>query len=104
MALSWAIFETFRRPVDDRSWSGVVEWKAAPAAPLGPGRRTIARLRRASDQLLVALGADPSARDWTSFRPLRRDREEDWSDWLAQLIEESRTGRFAWALLGRIEG
>ena len=28
--------------------------------------------------------------DWSKFRPLRRDREEDWSDWLAWLLETSR--------------
>ncbi len=35
--------------------------------------------------------------------PLRRDREEDWSDWLAQLLEDSVTGQLGWSLLGGIE-
>ena len=45
----------------------------------------------------------PTSRDWTSFLLLRRGREEDWSDWLAQLLEDSSTGRFAYALLGATE-
>ncbi|MCK9462296.1 MAG: hypothetical protein M0R80_21945 [Proteobacteria bacterium] len=50
--------------------------------------------------LLADLGGDPSARDWSRFRPLRLSREEDWSDWLAYLIETSRGGRLACLLLG----
>ena len=38
--------------------------------------------------------------DWQAFRPLRTSREEDWCDWLANLIENARTGRFAARLLG----
>ena len=52
---------------------------------------------------MAALGGDPAAIDWSAFRPLRRYREEDWSDWLAQLIEDSHTGRFACSLLERVE-
>lgn len=33
--------------------------------------------------------------DWSKFRPLRRSREEDWSDWLAWLLETSQTGILA---------
>ena len=72
-------------------------------ARLGTERDALARLRQLRDDSLADLGGDPSARDWTSFRPLRRDPEEDWSDWLAQLIEDSTTGGFALALLGKIE-
>ena len=32
---------------------------------------------------------DPSEHDWSSFRPLRISREEDWSNWLAYLLESS---------------
>lgn len=78
-------------------------WTSAIEKQLGPHRDALARLRQAWDDSLVDLGRDPSARDWTSFRALRREREEDWSDWLAQLIEDSETGRFASFLLGVIE-
>lgn len=40
-------------------------------------------------------GGEPSSRDWTQFRPLRLEREEDYSDWLAHLIEFSKTGYFS---------
>ncbi len=103
MSVRWSIFELFTRPVEHRSWSGVADWTSAIEAQLGTERDALARIRRSWDDALGDLGGDPSARDWTSFRPLRRDREEDWSDWLAQIIEDSRTGRFALALLGSIE-
>lgn len=48
------------------------------------------------------LDGDPSAHDWRAFRPLRIDREEDWSDWLAHLIETS-SGAFVCALFSRVE-
>ncbi|WP_224247029.1 hypothetical protein [Hyalangium gracile] len=45
------------------------------------------------------LGGDPLSNDWSRFRPLRLGREEDWSDWLAHLLESSSTGAFARSLL-----
>ena len=47
------------------------------------------------DCVLADLGGDPTHQDWNHFRPLRLSREEDWSDWLAFLIEKSETGVFA---------
>ena len=101
--MDWSAFDGFTRPVEQRSWSGVAAWTSAIEAQLGTHRDALARLRRSWDDSLVDLGGDPSARDWTSFRTLRREREEDWSDWLAQLIEDSKSGRFASFLLGTIE-
>jgi hypothetical protein len=46
------------------------------------------------DAQLAELGGDPLRDAWYSFRPLRLSREEDWSDWLAHLIQTSRTGIF----------
>ncbi|GEM_PF-1175571 len=42
-----------------------------------------------SNHRLGNLGRDPAFGDWTRFRPLRLSREEDWSDWLAHMIETS---------------
>lgn len=103
MSIDWSVFDGFRRPFEQRSWAGVIAWTSAVEAQLGADRRALAQQRSSSDQLLHDLDGDPSARDWTSFRTLRREREEDWSDWLAQLIEDSKTGRFASFLLGAIE-
>jgi hypothetical protein len=47
------------------------------------------------DERLGDLGGDPAREDWSRFRPLRLTREEDWSDWLAHLLEHSRSGRFS---------
>jgi hypothetical protein len=41
-----------------------------------------------------------SAVDWRRFRPLRLSREEAWSDWLAHLLEASKTGILAERLFG----
>ncbi len=51
------------------------------------------------DGELAEFGSDPTRTDWSRFRPLRLSREEDWSDWLAYLIEWSDTGVFAQCLL-----
>ena len=37
--------------------------------------------------MLEQFGRDPTPQNWRRFRPLGLDREEDWSDWLAHLIE-----------------
>lgn len=51
------------------------------------------------DDRLNELGGDCTWFDWDSFRPLRLNREEDWSDWLAHIIATSETGIFAQNLL-----
>lgn len=85
---------------------GVPTWDAAGVLI---GRASeVAEKRRAdleealsrSDALLLEFGGDPARRDWTRFRPLRVTREEDWSDWLAHLIECSTSGRFLESLVG----
>lgn len=106
MSVRWAVFDELRRPQENesRTWAGVTDWASAIESLLGADRGALAQERASWDELLDRLGGDPTARDWTSFLPLRRDREEDWSDWLAQLLEDSTTGRFAHALLGASEG
>ena len=71
------------------SWDQVTDWATHVERQRGAERTWLAQRRADSDRLLHDLGGDPTAHDWTSFLPLRRDREEDWSDWLAQLIGES---------------
>jgi hypothetical protein len=105
MSVSWAVFDELIRPqeIQSRTWSGVTAWASDIEALLGADRDLLARQRTWWDQSLSSLGGDPSARDWTSFLMLRREREEDWSDWLAQLLEDSTTGHFAHGLFGEIE-
>ncbi|MDP1823899.1 MAG: hypothetical protein Q8L48_11675 [Archangium sp.] len=54
--------------------------------------------QREWNERLAGLGGDPATFDFSAFRPLRLSREEDWSDWLAHLLETSKTGRLAGSL------
>lgn len=103
VALSWTVFEHFASPKDVHSWNDAAVFVEAAERASGRNRSELARLRALNDVALADIGGDPSADDWRLFRPLRRDREEDWSDWLGELLASSSTGRFAHALLGRIE-
>jgi len=81
-------------------WSSANALAAAARAFAAPEQSDLERVLASWDDALHALGRDPSRRDWLSFRPLRLGREEDWSDWLAHLLQTSSTGVFAHALLG----
>jgi hypothetical protein len=103
---AWSFVEEFHLPfaaeVDHaRSWARteafISTWRALV-------HRELARLRpvlRRWDDLLSDIDGDPLHEDWAAFRPLRRSREEDWSDWLAWLIASSTTGRLARSLFAR---
>jgi hypothetical protein len=89
---SWAFLEEFFFP-DSSDWNAVITLAAAfrrfNEAYLSTVRALVARW----DDALHGVGGDPLRENWARFRPLRRSREEDWSDWLAYLLESSRTGR-----------
>jgi hypothetical protein len=83
-------------------WASIGSWQETLEAGLKVRRDDLAERRREWDVALRDLDLrDPSAADRTRFRVLRRVREEDWSDWLAQLIEDSKTGSFAERFFGR---
>jgi hypothetical protein len=101
------------------NWSVADGWTPPPRVAGAVPRWSVveplqARLRTLTDELarvlttsvaawdarLSDLGGDPSRHDWSSFRPLRLSREEDWSDWLAHLIEHDASGRFTARLFG----
>jgi hypothetical protein len=63
-------------------------------------KKEILQLLEIWNKKLESLGGDPTFINWTRFRPLQMKREEDWSDWLAHLIENSKTGYFSQALFG----
>lgn len=104
MSIDWSAFEGFRRPappVRQWTWVGVGSWQETLEAGLKVRRADLAERRREWDTALRDLDlGDPSAVDRTLFRVLRRKREEDWSDWLAQLIEDSKAGLFAERFFG----
>ncbi|MEQ1732081.1 MAG: hypothetical protein ABL940_00320 [Bacteroidia bacterium] len=56
------------------------------------------------DSLTIDLGKDATHKNWSNFRPLNLSREEDWSNWLAFLIEHSESGMFSYYLLNEKEG
>jgi hypothetical protein len=101
----WSAFDGFQRPAPPRrqwTWAGVDSWQETLEAVLKVPRADLAERRREWDAALRDLDlGDPSAVDRTSFRALRLKREEDWFNWLAQLIEDSKAGLFAERFFGR---
>ncbi|MBI2360151.1 MAG: hypothetical protein HYV04_14850 [Deltaproteobacteria bacterium] len=69
---------------------------------LEPTKREYNRLYADWQKRLRCLGGDPSTLGLENFRPLRLSREEDWSDWLAWLLEKSETGVLAETLFGTV--
>lgn len=104
MQKDWSVFDGFVRPRRTLipSWAEVDAWADAVEKQLRPRREAVNKLRRSWSSSLSELGGDPTERNWASFRPLRRQREEDWSDWLAQLLEDSSTGHFASLLFATV--
>jgi len=101
---SWSFLDGWSPPRTQLPAWGLLEpWLASLARIAADERKALAPLRAKWDHDLEELGGDPSAFDWSSFAPLRRDREEDWSDWLAQLITDSANGGLAWHLFGAFE-
>lgn len=98
---AWACFDNWRFHGRAESWNGTTILALALAHVLATQQGRLVGLLRDWDLRLREIGGEPSCRDWTSFRPLRLSREEDWSDWLAHLLETSASGRFAARLLGR---
>jgi|JI9StandDraft_1071089.scaffolds.fasta_scaffold21966_3 hypothetical protein len=80
------------------SWDGIEEW-------IQPLREeyldTLTLLLKESQEKIKKKNLiEPAYTDWSKFRPLKTEYENDWSDWLAYLLEKSTTGYFAKELLG----
>jgi hypothetical protein len=95
---SWSVFSNFTvrsippQPVLVPSWRPSLDLsRSAIAAARASIEAYSARLAR-WHAVFEDIGGEPSATDWSSFRPLRLSREEDWSDWLAFLAMRSETG------------
>ena len=113
--MDWSFVEVFKAPVSTsvaktRQVSEMPDWdsadeisdalKNAAAQIQGRLENTLARW----DTKLGKLGGDPQRHDWQHFRPLRLRREEDWSDWLAHLLESSKSGQLGYKLFREIVG
>ena len=112
MPASWTAFEGWIRPTaqDHRDTGGNAStWDVLDE--LGNlARRYVEWRCREFDGLLAEwnamlrdLDGDPATHDWRGFRPLRLDREEDWSDWLAFLIQTATSCELALTLFSRGE-
>jgi len=103
---SWRWLLGFKPPPPasiSASWDPLRNWIAAATAAAQRHVVEMLELARTWDERLSDIGGEINVQDWRRFRPLRLDREEDWSDWLAHLIGSSRTGRFASRLLRRAD-
>lgn len=99
---SWEMFRVWQSIADDASlkWSTMDVWVDTYRTLRHDIEHELKTLLRRWDESLELLGGDPSHFDWDAFRPLRLEREEDWSDWLAYLIETSSSGVVAEELFG----
>ena len=103
MIPSWKVFDVLAVPsigLVPPGWEAVDAMRSDAKAYAGSAHEAYLSALLRSDSLLSAVGGDPAFRDWTSFRPLRLSREEDWSDWLGHLIEKSVSGFLARELVG----
>lgn len=101
----WSAFDDWTSPasvqVVPHSWSGLDAWLQPAREAAQVVEADWVRLRRLWDLRLEPLGGDPSRVDWEKFRPLRLSREEDWSDWLAFLLETSTEGAISKRLFAK---
>ena len=70
------------------SWTFTSKWLAEVRTLASEELEAVQRLARPWDQALADYGRDPGREDWAKFRPLRLSREEDWSDWLAFMLQD----------------
>lgn len=77
-------------------WASMVDpWLVSVRALATQEANVVTRRLAEWDERLRHLGGDPVRKDWRRFRPLRLSREEDWSDWLAHLVEQPEGCRVA---------
>ncbi len=101
---SWSVFDGLRVPTPAPTIPPT--WEAAACmhrVAVDAAGTSLSELREALARWHAQLeptGGEPTFRDWSSFRPLRLSREEDWSDWLQHLVAASKHGFLARELLG----
>lgn len=97
--LGWTAAQGWSVPTRHLNWSACDAWRASFEALVSKSAIELSHLLARWDVRLSDLGGDPARENWRRFRPLRLSREEDWSDWLAHLLERGVTGRFPARLL-----
>jgi hypothetical protein len=104
---TWDFLKDFRwipRPAPTPCWAATVAMCGPLRAELKTTCAGLGDALAASDGRLKDLGGDPCRAAWSTFRPLRLSREEDWSDWLAHLLETSTTGVLGARIFGGDRG
>lgn len=96
---NWALIDQWSALLPDVSWSAIDGFLAEAETVLADLRNRLRPLLSYWDATLAPLGGDPCRVDWKCFRPLRLGREEDWSDWLAHLLD-TQTVNLAATLFG----
>jgi len=93
-AASWTILEGFAPEAASvgGGWTDFDTLEDAASRAIGPAAERALLLCQRWEERTSHLGTTPSDRDWTQFRQLRLGREEDWSDWLAFLLEGAPPG------------
>ncbi len=100
MSYSWEFTKRFNAHKLDqvRSWAALDRLKGEAQKAFEPCSIRLSKLKMKWEG---KLGRDfDNGRDLSTFRPLRLTREEDWSDWLAWLLETSKSGILATELFG----
>jgi len=103
--LDWSFLDSFNlcgieEQIVSLNWTDLDDWFKAAYAALEEQYIDLDKLATDWDKRLHDLGGDPCVYDWKEFRPLRLEREEDWSDWLAHILQTSKTGFLAGQLFG----
>lgn len=97
--LTWSMFDTWtanpKMPAPLPSWGAVTHLGELAYATLRERSVLRAKLVNDYDEQLRDLGGEFTRQNWRAFRPLRLSREEDWSDWLAFLLQSSTSGNLA---------
>lgn len=100
--LSWSFLKSFgaRQIPVAQGWDAIWLMREKARKALAPTERRYHRCQNRWKQRLRAIGGDPSSLVLEKFRPLRLSREEDWSSWLAWLLETSTKGVLARTMFG----
>jgi hypothetical protein len=93
---SWSIFDGWYEPsASTLSWAAFGPLLESAERVLEAERTALSGLIAEWESRLADIGGDPSQHDMRTFRPLRPNREEAWSDWLAHLLQHSQSGILA---------
>ena len=95
--ISWKIFDNweYEKKTERLNWNVFGELQPYYKNMTEYQLKQYQNILKVWNNKLNDFGNDPTNYDWSNFRPLRIKREEDWSAWLAFLIEQSETGILA---------